>query len=314
MLVGRLAGRPLDLLVALVADQDDRVALLGELARLDVDLGDQRAGGVDRPQAAAARRCRGPPGRRRGRRRRPARPRAPRSPPRRRSRRARRAARRRACCGRSPCARRRAARAGRAPARPSARRGRRRRSSRAARRAGPGSGRWFWLPRPRDKGSRVGVVAWPQIGLREASRRAVRRALDAPHATGSSGGGRPRVDQRRGLSKITAARARARGGPRRQLIEATLSRIPAGSTARMLVTAESRAARSSGRPARTASCRRRTVEERVLGPVARRPGCRVRAPTGRRSQCRERDDDREHRRPAASTLAISASAGAVSNQ
>ena len=50
--VGRLAGRPLDLLVAGVADQDDRVALLGELARLDVDLGDERAGGVDRPQVA----------------------------------------------------------------------------------------------------------------------------------------------------------------------------------------------------------------------------------------------------------------------
>ncbi len=48
--VGRLAGRSLDLLVALVADQDDRVALLGELARLDVDLGDQRAGRVDRAQ------------------------------------------------------------------------------------------------------------------------------------------------------------------------------------------------------------------------------------------------------------------------
>ena len=53
--LGRLAGGPLDLLVALVADQDDRVALLGELARLDVDLGDQRAGRVDRPQAAVGR-------------------------------------------------------------------------------------------------------------------------------------------------------------------------------------------------------------------------------------------------------------------
>ncbi len=48
----RLARGPLDLLVALVADQHDRVALLGELARLDVHLGHQRAGGVDRPQAA----------------------------------------------------------------------------------------------------------------------------------------------------------------------------------------------------------------------------------------------------------------------
>ena len=50
--LGRLAGRPLDLLVALVADEDDRVALLGELARLDVDLGHQRAGRVDRAQVA----------------------------------------------------------------------------------------------------------------------------------------------------------------------------------------------------------------------------------------------------------------------
>ena len=54
-LLGRLAGRPLDLLVALVADEDDRVALLGELPRLDVDLGHQRAGGVDRPQPARRR-------------------------------------------------------------------------------------------------------------------------------------------------------------------------------------------------------------------------------------------------------------------
>ncbi len=47
----RLAGGPLHLLVARVADQHDRVALLRELARLDVDLGDQRTGGVDRAQA-----------------------------------------------------------------------------------------------------------------------------------------------------------------------------------------------------------------------------------------------------------------------
>ena len=49
---GRLAGRPFDLLVALVADHHDRVAVGGEAARLDVDLGDQRAGGVDRAQLA----------------------------------------------------------------------------------------------------------------------------------------------------------------------------------------------------------------------------------------------------------------------
>ena len=51
----------------------------------------------------------------------------PRTPPRRRSRRASRAAGRRACCGRSPCARTRAGREGRARARRSARRDRRRR-------------------------------------------------------------------------------------------------------------------------------------------------------------------------------------------
>ena len=53
--VGRLARGALDLLVALVADQDDRVAVLGELARLDVDLGHQRTGRVDRPQVARGR-------------------------------------------------------------------------------------------------------------------------------------------------------------------------------------------------------------------------------------------------------------------
>ena len=52
--VGRLAHRALDLLVAGVADQHDRVALGGELLRLDVHLGDQRAGGVDRLQLARA--------------------------------------------------------------------------------------------------------------------------------------------------------------------------------------------------------------------------------------------------------------------
>ena len=137
----RLAGRPLHLLVARVADQHDRVALLGELARLDVDLGDQRTGGVDRAQAPPVARSRGPSGRRRVRRRRPARPPGPRSPRRRRSRPARRAARRRACCGRSPCARRPAARAAPGPPRPSARLGRRRRSSRAARPAARAAGR-----------------------------------------------------------------------------------------------------------------------------------------------------------------------------
>ena len=39
--------------MALVADHHDRVAVGGEAARRDVDLGDQRAGGVDRAQLAA---------------------------------------------------------------------------------------------------------------------------------------------------------------------------------------------------------------------------------------------------------------------
>ena len=50
--LGRLAHRALDLLVALVADHDDRVALRGELACLDVDLGHERTGRVDRAQVA----------------------------------------------------------------------------------------------------------------------------------------------------------------------------------------------------------------------------------------------------------------------
>ena len=50
--LGRLAHRALDLLVAGVADEDDRVALGGELLRLHVDLGDERAGGVEREEVA----------------------------------------------------------------------------------------------------------------------------------------------------------------------------------------------------------------------------------------------------------------------
>ena len=49
---GHLAHRALDLLVAGVADEHDRVAVGGELDRLAVDLGHERAGRVDRPQAA----------------------------------------------------------------------------------------------------------------------------------------------------------------------------------------------------------------------------------------------------------------------
>ena len=53
MRLGRLAHRALDLLVAVVADEDDRVALAGELHGLAVDLRHERAGRVDRLQAAA---------------------------------------------------------------------------------------------------------------------------------------------------------------------------------------------------------------------------------------------------------------------
>ena len=50
----RLAHRAEHLVVALMADQDDGVAFPGEADRLEMDLGDQRAGGVDGAQAAAA--------------------------------------------------------------------------------------------------------------------------------------------------------------------------------------------------------------------------------------------------------------------
>jgi hypothetical protein len=53
--LGRLARRADHLFVALVADQHDVVVVGGEAARLDVHLGDQRAGRVDRPQAARGR-------------------------------------------------------------------------------------------------------------------------------------------------------------------------------------------------------------------------------------------------------------------
>src|SRR3954451_16037436 len=50
--LGRLAHRALDLLVARVADEDDRVALGGELLGLHVHLGHERAGGVEREEVA----------------------------------------------------------------------------------------------------------------------------------------------------------------------------------------------------------------------------------------------------------------------
>ena len=52
------AHRADDFVVPLVADEDDVIPLAGVLDRLQVDLGHQRAGGVDRPQVPAARRAR----------------------------------------------------------------------------------------------------------------------------------------------------------------------------------------------------------------------------------------------------------------
>ena len=53
-LVGRLAHGADDLVVPLVADQDDGVAFLGVADRLEMDLDDQRAGGVDGQQSSPA--------------------------------------------------------------------------------------------------------------------------------------------------------------------------------------------------------------------------------------------------------------------
>ncbi len=49
----RFAQRAFDLVVVAVADQHQRVALLGKLDRLDVHLGHQRTGGVNHLQIAA---------------------------------------------------------------------------------------------------------------------------------------------------------------------------------------------------------------------------------------------------------------------
>src|SRR5437763_7863618 len=51
----RLTRRPLDLLVAFVADERDREAVVGEPSRLGMDLRHQGAGGVDHVQLLAAR-------------------------------------------------------------------------------------------------------------------------------------------------------------------------------------------------------------------------------------------------------------------
>ena len=66
-LLGGLAHGADDLVVALVADQDDGVAFAGVLDGLEVDLGDERAGGVDGEQPAARGPGRGSGARRRGR-------------------------------------------------------------------------------------------------------------------------------------------------------------------------------------------------------------------------------------------------------
>ena len=64
--VGGLAHGADDLVVPLVADQDDGVAFAGVLDRFEVDLGDERAGGVDGEEAARGP-VRGSGARRRGR-------------------------------------------------------------------------------------------------------------------------------------------------------------------------------------------------------------------------------------------------------
>ena len=134
--LGRLAHRPDDLLVAGVADQDDRVAVGGVAPRLHVHLRHERAGRVDHVVPERRRRRRAPTARRRAPSRRSSRRPAPRPRSRRRSRRAPRGRGRRGCCGRSACARRPAGRSARARARPSRRRARPRRSSRGATRGG----------------------------------------------------------------------------------------------------------------------------------------------------------------------------------
>ena len=113
--LGSLTGGALDLLVTLVADQQDVVVVAGEALRLVVHLGHQRAGGVDRLQAALGRLLVDQRARRRGPRRPRWRPRGPRRAPRRRRHRVTPGRRPRACCARSACARRPATRRGPAP-------------------------------------------------------------------------------------------------------------------------------------------------------------------------------------------------------
>ena len=54
---GRLADGALDLLVILVADEDDLEVAGGEAPRLGVDLGHERAGGVDDVELGVRRRA-----------------------------------------------------------------------------------------------------------------------------------------------------------------------------------------------------------------------------------------------------------------
>ncbi len=50
--VRRFAQRAFDFVVVAMADEHQRIALLGKLDRLDVDLGYQRAGGVNHLEVA----------------------------------------------------------------------------------------------------------------------------------------------------------------------------------------------------------------------------------------------------------------------
>ena len=49
--IGSFAQRALNLVVIAMADQHQRITLLGKLHGLNVNLGDERAGGVDHPQS-----------------------------------------------------------------------------------------------------------------------------------------------------------------------------------------------------------------------------------------------------------------------
>ena len=130
-----LAERADHLGMAGMADEQDVAAVLDQPLGLAVDLGDERAGGVEIVEAALLPPWPAPPWARRGRRRPPARRPAPRRARARTPRPWPSGCRRRTCCGRSRGGHRPARRSARAPARRCGWRGRRRRRSRAARRS-----------------------------------------------------------------------------------------------------------------------------------------------------------------------------------